>query len=743
MKKLRWLKSYQKSVIGEEFNAGEKSAENFVSQGFAEYVDEEDKKKLAKKLVAKATLETKENLIEEKNGIIPEDIINFYKIFRHSKETEIRAILKVKEKNKILNFFVHSEKELLEICETYNKKYNLYIGINERKEKGTKAEDVIAVGVIPIDIDCRQKPASDEDIAIAMTTAMQIIEDGKKAGFQTPSIVFSGNGYHLYFSIPKIEITPKNSHEIDQKVQTFLHKLIKTYSNDKILLDNVGDLPRIMRIAGTYNIRAGKYARLISANYEEDENMQFEILNISLELFQTKVMLTPELKAKVESDEIIKKLFDGDFTGFASRSEAELSLVCRLVKLELTKEQIFMVMASCNLGKWQESSLKYRETTYKKAVEIICPVVSSKVTFKGRGENEFILEEGGLDAIYKKPLKNYENPIEKGIEIIWEKDLKNFVAEKKQYILEKYIPSKSAIILTGKRGTLKSFFALAFGCCISQGIDFVGKYQTEKGKVIYIDQENGIEIIKERVNMIKTGLDLKEDLDIGFVCFSQLKLDNPREMEKFKAVLQKEKPQLIIIDTYRRAVSFDENDAGEVSKLFVDTLRPLIEEFNFSVLLIHHNRKSASMSFRRKKDDEDSGIDEMDELRGSSDLANYVDGIIKLERLGEKLVYIKQLKNRNDVEEKPQRIKVEFEGKENIRFSYDGELIFQNNAEKCGRYLMEWVAEKGIKEFQTKEAKEIAFTKGIKKQNFFKALEDLQSKGLIEKDKKGIYLVKI
>jgi ABC-type Zn uptake system ZnuABC Zn-binding protein ZnuA len=33
-------------------------------------------------------------------------------------------------------------------------------------------------------------------------------------------------------------------------------------------------------------------------------------------------------------------------------------------------------------------------------------------------------------------------------------------------------------------------------------------------------------------------------------------------------------------------------------------------------------------------------------------------------------------------------IAVEFEGKENIRFSYDGELIFQNNAEKCGRYLM-------------------------------------------------------
>jgi len=40
MKKLRWLKEWQDRKVGDISNAGEKSASNFVSQGFAEYVEE-------------------------------------------------------------------------------------------------------------------------------------------------------------------------------------------------------------------------------------------------------------------------------------------------------------------------------------------------------------------------------------------------------------------------------------------------------------------------------------------------------------------------------------------------------------------------------------------------------------------------------------------------------------------------------------------------------------------------------
>lgn len=43
MKKLRWLKEWKKRKVGDISNASEKSAKNFVSQGYAEYVQEEVK----------------------------------------------------------------------------------------------------------------------------------------------------------------------------------------------------------------------------------------------------------------------------------------------------------------------------------------------------------------------------------------------------------------------------------------------------------------------------------------------------------------------------------------------------------------------------------------------------------------------------------------------------------------------------------------------------------------------------
>jgi len=64
MKKLRWLKSYQGSIVGKEFNASSKSASNFVSQGFAEYAEEPNVKeeKSSKKKIIKKSVNVKENI---------------------------------------------------------------------------------------------------------------------------------------------------------------------------------------------------------------------------------------------------------------------------------------------------------------------------------------------------------------------------------------------------------------------------------------------------------------------------------------------------------------------------------------------------------------------------------------------------------------------------------------------------------------------------------------------------------
>jgi RecA-family ATPase len=316
------------------------------------------------------------------------------------------------------------------------------------------------------------------------------------------------------------------------------------------------------------------------------------------------------------------------------------------------------------------------------------------------------------------------------IKIIWENELQTYQEENIEWIIDRLIPNRSVCVLTGKRGTLKTFLALEIAYSIASGTDFLDKFSTRKGGVIYLDKENGISIMKGRTLMIKRGLGIEEPLKIGFICFSQLKIDKLGDIEKIESLMNKYKPNLLIVDTYRRGISFDENDAGAVSGLFVDILRPLSEKYNISILLIHHNRKGGM----------GESIDEMDEIRGSSDLANYSDVILKADRKGEFLI-LKQLKNRNAPEEKPIKVKVDFNDA-SINMKYMGEYEKATKSSKCAESIILWINENGIERFKTKDVKEIALKEGFKKNILYNALSELQDMGIIENFGIGLYDVK-
>lgn len=316
-----------------------------------------------------------------------------------------------------------------------------------------------------------------------------------------------------------------------------------------------------------------------------------------------------------------------------------------------------------------------------------------------------------------------------GIKIIWEYELPNYIEEEKEWIIEKLIPTKSVCILTGKRGTMKTFIALNMAYAIASGSDFLNKYSTRKGSIIYLDKENGIGIMKDRTFMVKKGMELEnQNLNIGFICFSQLKIDKLGDIIEIEKIIEKYNPLLLIVDTYRRGISFDENDAGEVSKLFVDTLRPLVEKYDLSIILIHHDRKSG---YGRG--------DEMDEIRGSSDLANYADIIIKMQRDKGNLI-LKQLKNRNAKEEQPIKICSDFD-KESLKLWYEGESLKKNQWQVCLEAILVYITENNLKKFELKELKELSLVKGFKKNSLFNALLELQNQGIIKNVGKGKYEV--
>lgn len=317
-----------------------------------------------------------------------EDIKRFYRMLRHQNQTELRAFNKEREETKQL--FIKNESELIDTCKKLNSEFDLYLGINERKEFGTLSKDVSQLGIIPLDIDCVTKPASNEDLILANGIAMEIIKDGNEQGFEKPFTAYSGNGYQIFFTIPKIEINEENRDNLSKKLHEFQVLMRDKYSNEKVRLDIVGDLARIMRISGTFNLKSKTLSKVIHGDFEEDIKFKEFIEEIKLDKTITMGDLDEELKEKIKNHPKIEKYMDGGLLGKPSRSEAEMSLVCNLIQIGLDKEQIFKVMASCKLGKWQNANINYRNLTYIKAIEIITK--EKKIDKKIKSEEKTIIK---------------------------------------------------------------------------------------------------------------------------------------------------------------------------------------------------------------------------------------------------------------------------------------------------------------------------------------------------------------
>lgn len=286
-----------------------------------------------------------------------------YEWLSHKTESEIRIITPDK---KALSQSIHNIEELLTLCKKHSGINHIYIGINERKPKGTKITDIETINNFVIDIDNKK------DFIETHQVALKIKDTAVEQGFKEPLLITSGNGVHLYFAMCPIPNTIENREKIKAIGKRFKEK----YENEFCLIDDaVFEVARVMRLAGTMNVKPEVNAMcsiVNSVKRDDDKKFTDELLSIKQDNSNYKVnSLESWIIELIEEDYNIKNLFEGNFSGFESRSEGEESLVCRLIRAGLDKEQIFRVMASCKIGKWQESHIQYRELTYKKAVEII------------------------------------------------------------------------------------------------------------------------------------------------------------------------------------------------------------------------------------------------------------------------------------------------------------------------------------------------------------------------------------
>ncbi len=86
--------------------------------------------------------------------MIEKNIKSYYNLLNHKKQTEIRILKPSKDFKKsesTKSFFINSLDNFMQICKKYNKHYNIYVGINERTDKGTTSKDAKGLGTFEED----------------------------------------------------------------------------------------------------------------------------------------------------------------------------------------------------------------------------------------------------------------------------------------------------------------------------------------------------------------------------------------------------------------------------------------------------------------------------------------------------------------------------------------------------------------------------------------------------------------
>jgi len=136
----------------------------------------------------------------------------------------------------------------------------------------------------------------------------------------------------------------------------------------------------------------------------------------------------------------------------------------------------------------------------------------------------------------------------------------------------------------------KSILAQHCGLCVGSGKPILGLYAVQKGPVVHLDYEQGWPITDIRYRRLQRGAGImpSDMFGTGVQYYRPtMKLDDPAAESELEALLQEK--TLCIIDSYRAAISCDENDSKAREPL--DMLGRVSENTRCVILVIHHAGK--------------------------------------------------------------------------------------------------------------------------------------------------------
>lgn len=209
------------------------------------------------------------------------------------------------------------------------------------------------------------------------------------------------------------------------------------------------------------------------------------------------------------------------------------------------------------------------------------------------------------------------------------------------FLVKPFFPSGGLCLLHGKRGIGKSMLTMALARSVATGEPFLGMFEARKGTVVVIQLDMVESVFHDRLQVDPEFYAFDDWYTLTGVASVARATPKTEWVEQIVAV----QPDLIIIDTLRKAHSWDENSSDTPARFYAK----LRELFGFTaVVMIHHDRKSQSDS---------SGLEAAESFRGSGAWLDDVDcGLHVVKKRGELELEFSKLRTCDDIATVPLRV---------------------------------------------------------------------------------------
>ncbi len=242
----------------------------------------------------------------------------------------------------------------------------------------------------------------------------------------------------------------------------------------------------------------------------------------------------------------------------------------------------------------RDLALKFStEVTYRNAL-----VEAEKLVNAGR----YDAASGLFQGLSAKPLEHsFKLPI---------KCLHRFLEEAREsdpaaeFVVYPIIPKCGGVLLYGLPKELKSWMGAALAMDVAAGSPkALGFFPIPRAaRTLYVQIEDTAHMTADRMKMLyekQVGRSSKTIVNLKVISRCPLNLVEPKWLNSLELELQKFKPELIVLDVFRRLFRGNVMDAKETAE-FLQVLDKLRDKYGCAIVLVHHAKKGETPEIQTK-----------------------------------------------------------------------------------------------------------------------------------------------